>query len=269
MFNLFKKKKPELLFTEKFFAQLQKEIGPLELESIAELQLVIKHEKGSFSHHLGNAWAELQQSPNQEEAIIERFVKAARSLYLPEEELNKERIVPVLRGMENAQELMDQNGDLSDVYAWELYNDALYIFYAIDQENSIRYLKESELQSLGINKSELRELAVANLLNLIPDMECHGEDGYYMLTAGGNYEASLLLATSIWNQENFPVSGELVTAVPSRDVLLITGSLNKEGLRQMTAAIDEIYNEGSYVVSPNVFAWKQDRFDLANELLIS
>jgi len=96
-------------------------------------------------------------------------------------------------------------------------------------------------------------------------MERQGEDGYYMLTAGGNYEASLLLADSIWNQENFPVDGELVTAIPARDVLLITGSNHKEGIDQMRKAVEDIYFNGSYSVSPELFVFKEGRFEALSE----
>ncbi|GAB1448226.1 hypothetical protein MASR2M44_12340 [Bacteroidota bacterium] len=265
MFNLFKKKSPELAFTQKFLELLQAHVKGIKLEKLEELQVVVNHESGTFTHNLDNAWAERQLDPSQEADVLARFTKAAVSLYQPDTDFEPSRIVPIVKGVATSHELISQLSEQNDPYVWEEYTNALSIFYALDQDDSIRYLKQSELNALGIPLEDLRDLAVGNLLNLIPDMERQGEDGYYMLTAGGNYEASLLLADSIWNQENFPVDGELVTAIPARDVLLITGSNHKEGIDQMRKAVEDIYFTGSYSVSPELFVFKEGRFEALSE----
>ena len=44
-----------------------------------------------------------------------------------------------------------------------------------------------------------------------------------MLTAGGNYEATLILLPEVWESVAEMVSGQIVAAVPARDVLYFTG----------------------------------------------
>jgi uncharacterized protein YtpQ (UPF0354 family) len=51
-----------------------------------------------------------------------------------------------------------------------------------------------------------------------------------MITAGGDYEASLLLFDDIWSGGQIKVEGDIVVAVPAKNVLLITGSQNRKGL---------------------------------------
>ena len=45
-------------------------------------------------------------------------------------------------------------------------------------------------------------------------------NGVWMVNAGGNFEASLLLDEEIWNNHRFRMAGGPVAAVPERDILL-------------------------------------------------
>jgi uncharacterized protein YtpQ (UPF0354 family) len=78
-----------------------------------------------------------------------------------------------------------------------------------------------------------------------------------MVTAGGTYEASLLLFDSIWSSDNFNVDGELVVAIPSRDLLLVTGSRDKEGLEQLRKLAVKTVEEASYRLTPELFVRKE------------
>ena len=53
------------------------------------------------------------------------------------------------------------------------------------------------------------------------------------MSAGGNYEASLLLIDDIWSSGQVKVNGDIVVAIPTRDVLLVTGSRNRSGLKRV------------------------------------
>ena len=81
-----------------------------------------------------------------------------------------------------------------------------------------------------------------------------------MLFAGGTYESSLILFESIWNKENFPVKGDIVIAIPNRDVVLVTGTENKSGLNHIQRSTDDLYENGSYQISNKIFVWNGDKF---------
>ena len=83
-----------------------------------------------------------------------------------------------------------------------------------------------------------------------------------MLTAGGDYEASLILEESIWTQENFIINGEIVIGVPARDLVLITGSEDEEGIKRLKETIIEVNQTGNHLVSDKLFIWRNGKFEL-------
>jgi uncharacterized protein YtpQ (UPF0354 family) len=70
-----------------------------------------------------------------------------------------------------------------------------------------------------------------------------------MLTAGGDYVASILLLDSVWESLAELVDGDIVAVTPSRDVLLFTGSGSQEGLQAIRERADGIVSSGDHVIS--------------------
>jgi len=101
---------------------------------------------------------------------------------------------------------------------------------------------------------------VANLRRVLPDIELHEGPLVSMLTAGGTYEASLLLLEDLWAGDKPKVDGDYVVAVPSRDVLLITGSRNQEGLAKLRELAEEIATTGSYALTSELFIRRNGAF---------
>jgi uncharacterized protein YtpQ (UPF0354 family) len=116
---------------------------------------------------------------------------------------------------------------------YEDFNDDLIVLYAEDSPKNIRYFSPDDLAKAQIDRKDLRNLACENLKRLLPKIEQHGASGLYMLGAGGDYEASLLLFDSIWSGLKEAVRGDVVVAIPSRDVLVVTGSEDAEGIQKM------------------------------------
>lgn len=70
-----------------------------------------------------------------------------------------------------------------------------------------------------------------------------------MLTAGADYVASLILLDDLWIELKESIMGDIVVAVPSRDVLLYTSSESSEGIARMRSTIDKVMQSGGYLVS--------------------
>jgi uncharacterized protein YtpQ (UPF0354 family) len=81
-----------------------------------------------------------------------------------------------------------------------------------------------------------------------------------MITAGGDYEASLLVLDSIWSGGQMDVSGEAVVAVPTRDLLLVTGSQNPQGIEKVRQMVKEASDGGSYRLTQKLFVYRNGRF---------
>ena len=98
-----------------------------------------------------------------------------------------------------------------------------------------RYLSSSE--DLGVERGKLRALAVDNLMRLMPRIEMRQlAEGAFMITSHAEYGASLILVDSIWSGDQIKVNGDIVVAVPAKDVILATGSRDRKNLKAMRGA---------------------------------
>ena len=247
-------------FTQDFYAMLSNELDSVELVSMEELVIITSRDDREFSHYLDNAYAEYLLQPETREVILADYVKASLELYDPPTQVDVNRIVPVIKDGRYLDELYRINDNKELDFLYEHYNNQLYILYAQDLPNSISYLKIKDVAALGINRDSLLDLAVSNLNELMPEIKRHGGDGSYMVTAGGYYEASLILDRSLWSQDNFPVNGQIVVAIPSRDLILVTGSDDHQNLEELQKTIREVNVTGGHLVSTSLFILRNDKF---------
>jgi uncharacterized protein YtpQ (UPF0354 family) len=106
----------------------------------------------------------------------------------------------------------------------------------------------------------LRALAVENLKRVLPKIELRGDDEVMLMSAGGNYEASLLLIDDIWSSGQVKVNGDIVVAIPTRDVLLVTGSRNRAGLKRVRELAAKFVAQGPYELTDTLFRYHDGRF---------
>jgi len=125
--------------------------------------------------------------------------------------------------------------------------------YAFDSPTRLRYLQEGELKKLEIGEEELRPLAVKNLDRILTRKHLRAGDGVYMLEVGGNFESSMLLLTEFWSDQRIQVRGDVVVAVPTRDMVLITGSEDADNLKLLREIAQE-GQEQAYPLSTDL--WK-------------
>ena len=81
-----------------------------------------------------------------------------------------------------------------------------------------------------------------------------------MMTAGGDYEASLLLFDDIWRGGKIKMNGDIVVAVPAKDVLLITGSNNRKGIAAVRELAAKYKAESRYEITDTLFVYRNGRF---------
>jgi len=135
----------------------------------------------------------------------------------------------------------------------EPFNSELTIVYAEDRPSSIRFLMTRD--DVG-DHAKLRDLALGNLKHLLPKIEMRALPyGTFVISTGGNYEASLLLADSIWSDGQIKVDGDIVVAVPLEDALLITGSNNPAGIMRLRALAADLA-AGPYGLTASLFVYR-------------
>jgi uncharacterized protein YtpQ (UPF0354 family) len=147
-----------------------------------------------------------------------------------------ERIVPVVKVVEHAEseadldtnqklvELGEDDSPVSRVLAGDLI-----VMYAEDRDDCFAYLTKKRMRELGLNLDDLHDLAVENLPCRVPNIQVHGDGHSFMITAGGNFEASLLLHPTLWDGLAEHLAGFPIAVVPARDLLFVAGSESEQG----------------------------------------
>jgi uncharacterized protein YtpQ (UPF0354 family) len=267
-----------LLCSQAAFAALSKEAFTLEyvsvlraalpghkLEIVEPLHVKITDAKGeSSSAFLDNAFRQYESDPDSRQDIIEQHVAARVEAEEEPEPLNPANIIPVIKDrawLEEVKRSVAAGGGKEPFdQVVEDLNDVLVIVYAEDTPRNIRYFSTGDLAKAGVERAQLRALAVANLRRVLPKIELHDSPLVAMLTAGGTYESSLLLLDDLWAGDQLEVNGDYVVAVPSRDLLLITGSRNQEGLARLRELAKEVASTGSYTLTSELFVYRHGRF---------
>ena len=73
--------------------------------------------------------------------------------------------------------------------------------------------------------------------------------------------ASLLLLDDIWSGGKLKLSGEIVIAIPTRDVLLVTGSDNKDGVKKLRELAKKTAADGPYSLTDRLFVYRGGKFE--------
>jgi len=204
----------------------------------------------NFTLYLENLWRTLQHQTTESRVnIFENHVRSVYSAFGTDtgSMVTRENIVPTIKDSE----YFSVGGD------WNLVREHLvgdiWILYSLDLPHSILTLRKETFQSLGMSMSDLRALACENLRRILPDIEQHGSGPWYLITAGRDYVASILLLDEVWTESEGSVEGDIVAAVPSRDVLLVTGSRSKEGIEHVRRRVREIHETGDHLISQTLF----------------
>jgi uncharacterized protein YtpQ (UPF0354 family) len=222
-----------------------------------------------ISISVDNAYKDYMLSPDSLQSILKRYLNASNgAINFSKGEIKIDRIIPLIKpadylDMSNLQ-AAEMGATKKIDAAYEKYNEQLLIVYAEDENDNIRHLLASDIKKLNIPQDSLRPIAIRNLDKMLTSIERHGENGVYMITAGGNYEVSIILLSDIFNKETLPVKGDFVIAIPTRDVLLVTGSNDKEGIERIKEAAEKGYETGSYAISKFLYRWNGKFFEKYN-----
>jgi hypothetical protein len=87
---------------------------------------------------------------------------------------------------------------------------------------------------MQLDAGDLRHLAVRNLIRRRARPQIKQAPAAAMFVLDGNLESSLLLAGHLSEQTGPQLPGELIAAVPPRDMLAVTGSQVPGGIAALT-----------------------------------
>jgi uncharacterized protein YtpQ (UPF0354 family) len=151
-------------------------------------------------------------------------------------------IVPVIKRQappsDDAVVLPSEFSFLSDDLAGDLL-----ILYAFDLPGRFEYVTEHDRKAVGLDPDGLRKLSVRNLTRLRGRPEILRPSGAaVMLTLDRDLEASLLLVDHLWPQLARGIAGETIVAVPSRDVLAVSGTEVSDGVATLRRVVRRVWD---------------------------
>jgi uncharacterized protein YtpQ (UPF0354 family) len=228
-----------------------------------DLQFVVRFPNGaSAASDLAKAYKSYEQEPQHLDDIVQAQVSALMEAGgdangLPK--LDRTRIVPVIKDRQWFEAMQRRGREQTpplDLVA-EPLNGELIVVYAENRLGALRIL--SSRDDVG-DRTRLREAALTNLSRILPKIEIRpGADGVLLISAGGEFDASLLLADNLWTGGQIKVDGDIVVAVPAKDVLIATGSHNVAGLARLRAAAAKFASGPSGLTSA-LFVYRDGKF---------
>lgn len=250
-------------FAREIIAALRRAMPDHRIEVLDPLTLRITSAGGhQATVYLHNAYQNYRRAPADKDRIIRQHVATHAELQQEATELDPQSIVPSIKTRAWVESIRGgiSAGDDPALVA-EPLNDALSVVYAEDTPNSLRYFPQSELRDAGLEHAQLRHLALANLRRKLPEIDSQRGPLLTMLIAGGNFESSLLLLDELWEKQARQVSGEVVIAVPSRDVLIHADSARPEAIERLRELAQQALQDNSYPITDRLFVYRNGGFE--------
>jgi uncharacterized protein YtpQ (UPF0354 family) len=247
-------------FTERVAAAARAAIPEAKVTIAGELHLETSGAGGrGVSTDLRNAYEVYRRDPEGLDRIVRNYVgllvetaRAGGTQPPPD----PSRIVPVFKSQRWLNSLRAQAPKAPELLT-EPFNSELVIVYVEDRASSMRFLNVRD--DVG-DRARLRHLALSNLHRLLAKIEARPvADGISLITAGGDYDTSLLLADALWSSGQIEVDGDIVAAAPAKGALLVTGSRNVAGIAHLRALAAELA-AGPYGLTAALFVWRGGKF---------
>jgi uncharacterized protein YtpQ (UPF0354 family) len=210
---------------------------------------------------LENLYAHYLKEPEKKDEAIARFIRVIAAADADvDRPVDRAAIVALLRSTLLLDSLpADQRSPTSERgIAHERLNAEIIIVYAEDRPESLRLLQPRDIASTGLDPGRLKTLAISNLRRLFGKIDYEREeDGLYILSVDGISESGLVLLPEIWTKKTMPVKGDFVIAIPTRSLVLVTGSDERAAVARMRKIAAEEFEAGPYSVSPKIYRYRQ------------
>lgn len=193
-------------FAARFLEALKAAQPDAVIRADGTMNLTIKPaNRGELHLYLGNAYKNYIHEPGRLEEIVNSYAGQMKTMMAAQSKkhvVDRTRVVATIKDrswideMRRAVEERTGEDNLENVY--EEFCDGLVVIYGEDTSDSMIYLTQKHLEETGLQRSGLRELAVANLRRIVPNYKMEHIAGVWSITTGQSYESSLLLYNELW-----------------------------------------------------------------------
>lgn len=254
-------------FTEEFAKAISLASPSTKVVKKAALELQLTSAAGKASTvFLDNAYKEYLLDSKALKDVIQRYAASSLEARDDAAKIDRTRIIPIIKDRRWLTEIalsLKSRGVTKPVdHVVEDLNEELVIVYAEDSPKNIRYFAPKDLDAIGVSRTDLRATAVNNLRKILPKIEIHKGQVVSMVTAGGDFEASLLLFNELWSDGTFQVDGDIIVAIPARDLLIVTGSKTPGGISRMRELSSKYVQQSSYGLTDTLFVFRNGKFEV-------
>ena len=235
---------------------------PIEAQSNRMLSVRLASARpGQPDMTLNSIYRDYLKSPKDLDDILGRFVSGIYGTVAAPEFTREDRLelLPILRSdkwMKDAAEKAAAGGTLLS----EKWAPGVFLLYGVERDGVTAFLREEDLEKIGVPPRALLDLAKRNLKRLAESYKTHFVDPFWVIEIDRKHEASMLLLDQWWDDTYLGVSGDVIAAIPANGILAI-GSADEwdqvDRLRQMASSN---YAKQSYGVSSQIFIRRNGRF---------
>ncbi|MCY1082789.1 hypothetical protein [Archangium lansingense] len=171
--------------------------------------------------------------PGQRTRVLERIISVHQAPPSAPEAYAQARpaLLPVIRPRSYFEMLQVRGTADSPSAAWRPLGEVLAVSLVQDLPDSMRYIHPGDLERWGVSFDEAYAHALANLRARSREPLVSIGPGVCAAAWGDSYSPSRLLLDEV--VKRCLVRGEPVVLAPGRDLLLITGAQDEQGLRQV------------------------------------
>jgi len=250
-------------FTEEIAKAIQTAVPSAKVWIERELEVEITYSNGQ------NVLAELTTSynvyrgePERLKSIIDLHIERLKTDEYAKGQirLDHSKIVPVVKNrkwLEDAERRIKAAG-VKQTQLVDDFVDDLVVAYAEDTDKIFRYIARHEYKGRWEN---LRSLALDNLKRVAPKIQIQSVTKDVMgVSAGDDYTSSLLVVNGLWSSpERFRAKGDVVVAIPSRELILATGTENGK-VSEFRRYVANVYVRGQFPLSQTLLVYRNGRF---------
>ncbi|MES1146764.1 MAG: hypothetical protein ABUL52_00050, partial [Solimonas sp.] len=243
-------------FRLRYIEAAQKEFPHLRFEIDDEYGVKVcgSERHNSIEVWLERGYEEFKKSPKNAGEILLRHIKVLRGIIDADGSIDLEFIVPVIKhkNWPVQQRAIVQNtyGSEAKVEYWtEDYNSEITIVFA-ESKAGLRYPSPADFLASGMALKELRMLAMKNLQQRCTGRMVTGSDGLYLVSVGGNLDASLILLDDVWSDARIRIEEDSIVAVPDRNTFMVVDSADTAQVYRAAASAIDFWRTEQYPISP-------------------
>jgi len=247
-------------FTQAFYKKLVAEITDAKFEIKSELTVYSNDLNGNkITISLDNAYISYSSGEKDLATAIATQVESIKDMKAASGQTDIETILPVIKPRDYIDAVKQQTKiydekDLRFPMYYEKLNNDLYVLFVYDSEKSMRFVTPDDVKKQKLT-SKLRKIAASNLITYFKklplqyeQLDTKGVGEIYILVADKNYEASTLLINEFI--ESIPIKGEAVVFAPARNMVLLAGAADKDGVKLAKVLAQQGYDQLAYPISP-------------------